>query len=113
MTDQPEIPELDPPAALERLRAGDTTFVDIRDPRSFQAAHVPGALHLQDANLQAFLAETPRERPLLVYCYHGYSSLGAVAFLLEHGFEQVASLRGGFQGWQEVGGATDPATPGA
>ena len=105
---EPELPEVDPPQALLRLRAGQATFVDIRDPRSWAAGHVPGAVHLQDANLSDFLQATPRAQPLVVYCYHGYSSLGAVAFLLEQGFEQVASLRGGFQGWQEAGGEVDP-----
>ncbi len=39
---------------------------------------------------------------MVVYCYHGNSSLGATAFLLENGFKNVASMSGGFEAWRQV-----------
>lgn len=94
------IPEIDAQAAHERLVAGDTLFVDVRDPHSFRASHVRGARHVNDDNLAAFLAGTERDRPLVVYCYHGHSSLGGAAYFLDQGFEQVWSLTGGFEAWR-------------
>jgi len=94
------IPEIDASTAAARLAAGDTLFVDVRDPRSFAAAHVRGARHVNDDNLSAFLDGTERSRPLVVYCYHGHSSLGGAAYFLEQGFEQVWSLTGGFEAWR-------------
>jgi thiosulfate sulfurtransferase len=97
-----EIPEIQIHQAKERLDQKDGLFVDIRDSDSYQAAHIPGALHLQDANLQEFLQNTDKEKPLVVYCYHDNSSLGAVAYLIENGFKNVASMSGGFEAWRQV-----------
>ena len=97
-----QIPEIQIRQAKERLDQKEATFVDIRDPDSFQAAHIPGALHLHDGNLQEFLQNTDKQKPLVVYCYHGNSSLGAVAYLLEKGFKNVASMSGGFEAWRQV-----------
>jgi thiosulfate sulfurtransferase len=97
-----EIPEIQIQQAKERLDHKDGMFVDIRDSSSYQAAHIPGALHLHDANLQEFLQKTDKEKPLVVYCYHGNSSLGAVAYLLENGFKNVASMSGGFEAWRQA-----------
>lgn len=36
-----------------------------------------------------------KDREVMVYCYDGNSSLGAVAYFLENGFKHVASMRGG------------------
>lgn len=94
------VPEIDVEDAAARLAAGDATFVDIRDPGSFRAAHVPGARHLGDANLQAFLQETDDTTTVIVYCYHGNSSLGGAAYLREAGFADVYSMRGGFEAWR-------------
>jgi thiosulfate sulfurtransferase len=57
---------------------------------------------LHDGNVQAFTEGTDKHREVIVYCYHGNSSLGAVAYFLENGFKNVASLRGGFEAWRQV-----------
>jgi thiosulfate sulfurtransferase len=95
-----EIPEIDVDEARRRLDAGDTLFMDVRDPRSYAAAHIPGALHVNDHNIEAFVEETGRERSIVVYCYHGLSSRGGAAFLLGNGFTNVCSLSGGFEAWR-------------
>jgi thiosulfate sulfurtransferase len=77
-------------------------FVDIRDPRSYLQGHIPGAIHLNDGNVQGFLQNTAKNQPVIVYCYHGNSSLGATAFLIENGFTNVASMSGGFEAWRSV-----------
>ncbi|MCB9831735.1 MAG: thiosulfate sulfurtransferase GlpE [Planctomycetes bacterium] len=86
--------------ARARLDAATAVFVDIRDPQSFAEGHIPGARRLDNANIQAFLDETPREQPIIVCCYHGNSSRQATAFLLDQGFANVWSLRGGFESWR-------------
>jgi len=39
--------------------------------------------------------------PMVVCCYHGISSQGVAQFLVERGFDQVYSLEGGFEGYQQ------------
>jgi len=105
-----DIPEIDPDTAAARLAAGSSLFMDVRDPGSFNSSHIPGAVHVTDASIGAFLESTPKDRSIVVYCYHGNSSLGGAGYLIEHGFQDVCSMSGGFEAWrgrhpEEPGGA--------
>ena len=75
------------------------TIVDIRDPASYQTGHIPNAIHLSDNTVQQFILDTDKEKPLVIYCYHGISSQGAAAYFSEQGFKEVSSMIGGFEGW--------------
>ena len=88
--------------AKQKLDQKECLFVDIRDPGSFRAAHIPGAIHLYDGNVQELLENPAKDQNVVVYCYHGNSSLGATAFLIENGFTDVASMSGGFEAWRPV-----------
>lgn len=94
-----DIPEIDVEAAATHLAAGDTTFMDVRDPASHAAGHVPGSLLVDDSTIGAFLKQHDKAARVIVYCYHGNASRGGTAYLMEHGFTNVASLRGGFSAW--------------
>ena len=96
-----EVPQIDPEAAKTRLEAGDAVFVDIRDPGHYAQARIRGALHLSDANVEEFVARADKGCTHIVYCYHGQTSLGGVAWLQEQGFQDVRSLVGGFEGWRQ------------
>ncbi|MFO1520013.1 MAG: thiosulfate sulfurtransferase GlpE [bacterium] len=95
-----ECPEIDPVRAKQIHDEKKALFVDIRDPHSYEEAHIPGALPLREDNLKEFLAQTPKEQTVIVCCYHGISSQGATAFLLDQGFQEVYSLEGGFEEWR-------------
>lgn len=97
-----EIPQIQIHDAKQKLDDRSCIFVDIRDPGSYRQAHIPGAIHLHDGNVQEFLQNTAKNQAMVVYCYHGNSSLGATAFLLENGFSEVASMSGGFEAWRQV-----------
>ena len=95
--------ELAPSEAQEAISDEEVTLVDIRDPESFQAAHLVDAVHINDANIHEFLETANRQQPLIVYCYHGISSAGAASFFSEQGFEKVSHIEGGFEAWQQNG----------
>ncbi|MDP5255732.1 MULTISPECIES: thiosulfate sulfurtransferase GlpE [unclassified Vibrio] len=88
--------------AFALLETEQATMVDIRDPQSFAMAHAPEAIHLTNDSLPAFLADNPRDKPVLVVCYHGISSQGAAQYLIGQGFEQVYSVDGGFEAWKNA-----------
>ena len=75
-------------------------IVDIRDPQSFSAGHITGAMALDNSNVQTFVANTPKDENVVVCCYHGNSSQGAAQFLFEQGFSNAFSLDGGFEMWK-------------
>ncbi len=90
------------PQAARTLIDNGATLADIRDPESYGRGHIRGALHLTSDNLQEFLEQNDPDQPLVVYCYHGNSSQPAAQFLYEKGFDEVYSLDGGFEAWQQL-----------
>ncbi len=97
---EPEIQEISAEDAKRLLDQDEATFVDVRDPGSYSAAHVPGALNLLDSTVEAFVTGTPKDRTLVVYCFHGHSSLGGAAYFMDQGFKTVFSMTGGFESWR-------------
>lgn len=96
------IPEVDLEKAKSLLEADSATFVDVRDPGSYAESHIPGACNILDDTVEDFVAKTPKDRPLVVYCYFGHTSLGGAAYFLEQGFSEVYSMEGGFESWRVV-----------
>lgn len=97
-----DVKEISYEKAQQFLEKG-AIFVDVRDPASFEAAHVPGAVFLSDANIEKFVKATEKSKPIVAYCYHGHTSLGAAAYLMDQGFSEVYSLIGGFESWRHHG----------
>ncbi|MEE9392001.1 MAG: thiosulfate sulfurtransferase GlpE [Planctomycetota bacterium] len=88
--------------AKKRLDDDSALFVDIRDRGSFEASRIPGATWLGNDNINAFLADTAKDRPLIVYCYHGNNSKMGSSFLAEQGYAEVFSMAGGFEVWRHL-----------
>ncbi len=86
---------------LEQMLAeGESPAVlDIRDPASFSAGHIEGAVHLTNDNVQQCLQSYSEQDTLVVCCYHGNSSQPVAAWLAEQGFNRVYSLDGGYSAW--------------
>jgi thiosulfate sulfurtransferase len=91
--------ELDPHKAQEMVAEGSANVVDIRDPGSYSAGHIPNAISLNDENVKAYIESADKEKPLIVCCYHGNSSRGAAEYLAQNGFKEVYSMTGGFEAW--------------
>jgi thiosulfate sulfurtransferase len=87
--------------AAQLMAAQACTVVDIRDQLSFDQGHIPNAIALNQENLASFIENAVFEQPLLVCCYHGISSQGAANMLAEQGFNDVYSIDGGFEAWQQ------------
>lgn len=87
-------------AAKKMIDERNAQVVDIRDPQAFAHAHVPGAVSVNNNNVSEFVASADYDRPLLVFCYHGFSSQGAADFFAGQGFAEVYSVDGGFEGWR-------------
>jgi thiosulfate sulfurtransferase len=94
--------QLDIHQVKELIEKGNVTIADIRDPGSFQEAHIEKAVSLNDENIQEFLQTADKSQPLLCYCYHGMSSQGAAQYFAQNGFKKVYSMIGGFEAWRTV-----------
>jgi len=104
------------PAELADLFAeAELLIFDIRDAGSYARAHIDNAQPASDEALKALLKSRKRQRPILVYCYHGHSSRDVCQFITGFGFERVHNLVGGWQAWEQFistdSAANEPATP--
>jgi rhodanese-related sulfurtransferase len=88
------------PARLQDLRAEpELLILDMRDPASLAQGHIEGAQPVSDALLGQLMRRRKRERPVVVYCYHGNSSRDLCQFIAGFGYTRVYNLVGGWQGW--------------
>jgi len=88
--------------ACELIENHDAQIVDVRDRASYEAGHIDNAGHVDDSNVEEFIARADLTRPLIVCCYHGNMSQGAADFFSSKGFQQAYSLEGGYAAWQEA-----------
>lgn len=78
----------------------DIQIADIRDAMSYQAGHITAAQRVDNENLNQFIASTDKQKPLIVCCYHGNSSQGAAQYFASQGYDEVYSLKGGYEMWK-------------
>lgn len=86
-------------SAIEKLANEKTILFDIRDGESYDAGHISQAIHLTQNDLDSILGVTPKDSPILIMCYHGNSSQNVAAYFGQHGFKDVYSIDGGYEGW--------------
>lgn len=88
----------------DRLEEGPVTILDIRDEMSFSAGHIPNAIPLSRTSVEQCLKQFEKDKPLVVCCYHGISSIEAAMFFSQQGFTDVYSLMGGYEAWARAFG---------
>jgi glyoxylase-like metal-dependent hydrolase (beta-lactamase superfamily II)/rhodanese-related sulfurtransferase len=92
---------------VRRLAGGgrDLAILDVRERAAYEAAHLPGAIHLARGQLELRIDEVvpdPDTR-LVVVCELGKISTLAVATLRTMGFTRAVALDGGVTAWREAG----------
>ncbi len=88
-----------PDSAQKLVERRDALVLDVRDEASFERGHIAGANHANEANLFDFLSSAPKDKPVLIYCYHGNSSQIFAKAFIDFQFREVFSLDGGDDGW--------------
>lgn len=95
--------ECDVTDVAELLAAG-ARFHDVREPDEHALGLPEGARPLPLSTLAAPDAVLPAPgAPLVLICARGQRSQRAAALLRERGFDEVASVRGGFDAWRAAG----------
>jgi rhodanese-related sulfurtransferase len=106
--------ELSPTEAQSLIGSGEVdVVVDVREPEEWKAGHMPGAVHAPRGMLewhadplsplgQATITESRHGR-VVVVCATGARSLLAARTLLQMGYTNVASMRGGYRQWLALG----------
>jgi rhodanese-related sulfurtransferase len=90
------------PQDAVRLMNQGAAILDVRSADAWAAGHIGNARALPPGGLTA-AADTLkrfRDKPVIVYCDRGNSSVAAVRELTRLGFTQPISLRGGLGAWR-------------
>lgn len=71
---------------------------------------IKGAVRIAPAELDAHLKDLPRDKEIVTYCACSTDggAIHARQVLLENGFKNVRALKGGWNAWNQSGGAVEP-----
>lgn len=98
-----QISEVTPADVHSRL--AELTILDVRESDEFTQGAIPGAHFISKGVLERdianLVADTSAE--LVLYCAGGSRSALAAAALKHMGYENVASMTGGFEAWKTAG----------
>ena len=84
-----------------RVQAGEVTVIDVRPDEEYAGGHIPGALSVPLAQLEARLAELPADQEIVAYCRGEYCVMShdAVRLLRARG-RRAARLSDGMLEWR-------------
>lgn len=100
-----EIAEIDIDA-LDTMRSNGSAVLDVRELDEWQAARIPGVIHIPLTELVERVAEVPTGAPLPIVCAKGGRSLQAAEFLRARGVDPI-NVAGGTDAWIEAGRPTE------
>jgi hydroxyacylglutathione hydrolase len=86
-----------------QARRSATTVVDVRRPAEYASGHVPGAINLSLADLEAQARDLAGMGPVTVICAGGYRSAIGASLLRRLGFDVHADVLGGTSAWSAAG----------
>lgn len=66
--DKAEVTRISAEDLREKWKAGSVTVVDVRDALAFEAGHIPGALSMPLASVEANLDLLPKGKQVVTYC---------------------------------------------
>ena len=100
-----QVPEVQVPDLVVRNETADGPLViDIREQHEWDQGHIPGSVHIPRSFLESRIAGVAQhDREIVLSCASGQRSLLAGITLQEMGYDNVASLAGGFQRWKQAG----------
>jgi len=114
------IEELSVEQLRQEIDGGEVTVIDIRDVRErWDKGTIPGAKSMPRGMLEFwFDPDSPYFRDgvsfdgrYVLYCAGGQRSALAAKVLQDIGYERVAHLEVGFNGWATAGGGVDEVAP--
>jgi adenylyltransferase/sulfurtransferase len=96
--------EMNVESLKQRLDAKENVFVlDVRGPQELeQNGMIEGSVNIPIGDLEARLAEVPKDKPLAIYCHRGGRASRAAALLREKGYTEPIEY-GGISAWKEKG----------
>ncbi len=104
-----QIDEVTPEQVREMQARGErVVYLDVREPNEWNLGRLPHAVHLPRGNLETKVeALVERGQKVVIYCARGNRSALAALTMKQMGYESVASMARGFQGWADISGEVE------
>lgn len=101
-----QIEEVSPEQVREMQSRGErVVYLDVREPNEWNLGRLPQAVHLPRGNLETKVeGMIDRTQKVVIYCARGNRSALAALTMKQMGYENVASMARGFQGWADIDG---------
>jgi sulfur-carrier protein adenylyltransferase/sulfurtransferase len=100
------VPEVSPDEVKTRIDGSQKPVVlDVREKEEYRQGFLPGAVSVPRGFLEMRIEDAVPDHatPIVAYCAGGTRSLLAGRILRELGYENVVSMRGGYQAWKNQG----------
>lgn len=81
-------------------QAQDGIILDVRTPDEFSLGAIPGAVNIPIDGIRDRLNEIPQDKNIYIYCAVGLRGYLASRVLMQHGFNNVFNLSGGYKLYQ-------------
>ena len=77
-------------------------IVDLRTLADYEIAHIPGAIHINEAYIKENLDKLDKSKIIIVYCYNQFCQLAAKRAIefIDAGYMAI-ELLGGFKTWSK------------
>jgi len=101
-----QIEEVTPEEVREmQARNERVVYLDVRESNEWNLGRLPQAIHLPRGNLETKVeALIDRNQRVVLYCACGNRSALAALTRKQMGYENVASMARGIQGWADING---------
>ncbi|BBB23056.1 rhodanese domain protein [Abyssogena phaseoliformis symbiont OG214] len=94
--------DIDTNGAVTLMDGNDLILLDVREKRERKAGYIAGDIHIPLASVKGKLSSLDKRKKILVYCRSGSRSAHIAGLLTRNEFENVYSLKGGFQAWKKA-----------
>ncbi|MFV0470406.1 MAG: DsrE/DsrF/DrsH-like family protein, partial [Dysgonomonas sp.] len=82
---------------IEELKKQNIMLIDTRTKEEYSFGHIDGAVNIPVDDIRDRLSEIPKNKTLVVYCAVGLRGYIASRILLQHGYDRVYNLSGGYK----------------
>lgn len=93
--------------AVRLMNDRDPVIVDLRPAAEYKRGHLINAVNVPFNKIDESAGQWGKDKPILLYCALGGSSVTAAEKLKKNGYSEVYPLRGGINAWL---GASLPVT---
>ncbi|MHA2471922.1 MAG: FAD-dependent oxidoreductase [Promethearchaeota archaeon] len=82
-------------------------IIDVRTQREHEARNIKGTINIPIHEIRKRIDEISKEKPIVLYCEVGYRSYIVARILMQHGFNEIYELTGGYKMYEAATATTE------